>query len=134
LLITLRNWRSKQLPRFGGAGQLIPVQAGKGEIMKWVNTKITIQTHDGEKVVDAKCKGIFAIHDFITNKEKYKKYKTLTHIPTGVAIILTATIEQLYRAVKQLDKLDWTNVENGEKPPATFDLELFKKIQNEFSF
>ena len=101
--------------------------------MKWVNTKITICVHgeDGPETKDitAKCKGIFAINDNIDDPD----LKTLTHIPSGMSLILESSIGLLYRATKQFEMLDWHGIKAGQKPPKTFDIERFRQIQSSFS-
>ena len=99
--------------------------------MKWTTKKINISMKDGNETIEAKCNGIFAIHDFIPlYKGNYKNLKTLTHIPTGRALILRSTTGRLYRAVKELDKLDWEGVAPEVSMPATFDMEVFRKIES----
>ena len=101
--------------------------------MRWANTKITVRTTEGSKEVPAKCKGNFAIHDFQTDSEKHKHFKTLTHIESGMAIIQTSSIGLLYKATKRLNCLDWQGVENGKTPPNTFDREELRRIQRNFT-
>ena len=103
--------------------------------MKWSNAKITIYvwSDDGKnsarKDIIAKCKGIFAIHDNYNNPE----FKTLTHIPTGKLLIAESSTMKLYKATKQLELLDWEGVDEGKKPPKTFNLEKFREVQQLYS-
>ena len=104
--------------------------------MKWADTKITIKLYDKDDVtINAKCKGIFAIHDIMDDGQAsdLTGVKSLTHIPSGSTLIKQSTIGKLYRAAKQLQNLDWEGIEYGEKPPETFDMDGFRHIQYMFS-
>ena len=98
-------------------------------MVKWTNTKITVQGRDGPKDIMALCKGIFAIHDNI----EFPHLKTLTHIPSGYYIISESTKHKLYRAAKELSLLDWHNISPDESnQPETFDKDKFRAIQRRY--
>jgi len=100
--------------------------------MKWSDCKITIYDKDHKPIeIEAKCKGLFAMHKSLDDENLL----ALSLIPLGANILNETTKGRIYKAVKELEQLDWSQVkEYNQKPPESFEYNKFRSIQNLYSY
>lgn len=114
--------------------------------MGWKHKRIIIRTFDKSfdinkplwASIPAKVKGLWAIHpEFVLHRSERrsqtKKLYSVTHISTGFSAGFM-TIGNAYRMCKELNELNWDNIDGLNKPPETFDFEKFKKIRSRYYY